>query len=61
MKGSDNMLTLFQPAPASKRWYIVDRKGNKLYYGTKSECQKFIKYIERSKQEWIFGKRQTDR
>lgn len=40
------MLTLFLPDPGRNRWYVVDGKGNKLYYGTKSECQKFIKYMK---------------
>ena len=41
------MLTLFLPDPARKRWYVVDRKGNKLYYGTKAQCRKFIKYMQK--------------
>ena len=40
------MLTLFLPEPGGNRWYVVDVKGNKLYYGTKSECRKFIKYMK---------------
>lgn len=56
MKGSDNMLTLFLPDPGCNRWYVVDGKGNKLYYGTKSECRKFIKYMKGENKNAALGK-----
>ena len=56
MKGSDNMLTLFLPDPGRNRWYVVDGKGNKLYYGTKNECRKFIKYMKGEKKHAALGK-----
>ena len=40
------MLTLFHPDPGRNRWFVVDGNGNKLYYGTTSECHKFIKYMK---------------
>ena len=51
------MLTLFLPDPGRNRWYVVDSKGNKLYYGTKSECQKFIKYMKGVQKNAALGKR----
>lgn len=40
------MLTLLHPDPSRNRWYVVDGKGNKLYYGTRAGCKKFIKYMK---------------
>ena len=57
MKGSDRMLTLFLPDPGRNRWYVVDGKGNKLYYGTKGECQKFIKYMKGEQKNAALDKR----
>ena len=28
------------------RAYVVDNKGNKLFYGTEYRCKEFIKYME---------------
>ena len=36
------------------RAFVLDRKGNKLYYGTLFQCGKFIKYMEE-------GSNQNDR
>lgn len=27
------------------RAYVIDRKGNKLFYGTEYQCKKFIQYM----------------
>lgn len=51
------MLTLFHPDPGRNRWYVMDGKGNKLYYGTKGECQKFIKYMKGEQKNAALDKR----
>ena len=28
------------------RAYVIDRRGNKIFYGTPIQCQKFIDYME---------------
>lgn len=43
------MLTLFRPDPKKNRWYVIDIHGNKLYYGTKQQCRKFIKTVKGDK------------
>ena len=27
------------------RAYVIDRKGNKIFYGTEYQCKKFIQYM----------------
>lgn len=27
------------------RAYVIDRKGNKIFYGTEFQCKKFIQYM----------------
>ena len=51
------MLRLYLPEPWKNRWYVVDLTGNKLYYGTKAQCRKFIKYMEGSKNNVTLDKR----
>lgn len=33
------------------RAYVIDRKGNKLFYGTEYQCKKFIQYMMEGEQE----------
>ena len=57
MKGVMQMLSLFRPDPKRSRWYVVDLKGNKLYYGTKTQCKKFIKYMKGEQKNAALDKR----
>ncbi len=29
------------------RAYVIDSKGNKLFYGTEFQCRKFLEYLEK--------------
>ena len=41
------MLRIFKQMNIRNRAYVVDSKGNKLFYGTVYQCEKFIEYIRR--------------
>ena len=40
------MFHIFKQLNIRNRAYVVDAKGNKLFYGTVYQCQKFIEYME---------------
>ena len=39
------MLRVFKQLDIRNRAYVIDNKGNKLFYGTVYQCNKFIKYM----------------
>ncbi len=39
------MLRIYKLLNVRNRAYVVDSKGNKLFYGTEYQCKKFIEYI----------------
>lgn len=40
------MFRIFKQLDVRNRAYVVDLKGNKLFYGTLYQCQKFISYMK---------------
>lgn len=40
------MLRVFKLMNIRNRAYVVDSKGNKLFYGTEFQCKKFIEYMK---------------
>lgn len=40
------MLRIYKRMDVRNRAYVVDSKGNKLFYGTEFQCKQFIKYME---------------
>lgn len=40
------MYIIFRQQNIRNRAYVIDRAGNKIFYGTYYQCQKFIKYME---------------
>ena len=40
------MFRVFKQMNVRNRAYVIDSKGNKLYYGTVFQCNKFISYME---------------
>lgn len=40
------MLRVFKLMNVRNRAYVVDNKGNKLFYGTEFQCKKFIEYMK---------------
>lgn len=40
------MFHIFKQKDVRNRAFVVDNRGNKLYYGTVYQCHKFIKYME---------------
>ena len=44
-KGKILMLRIFKQMDVRNRAYVVDGKGNKLFYGTVYQCGKFIEYM----------------
>ena len=39
------MFRVFKQLDIKNRAYVVDNKGNKLFYGTVYQCGKFIEYM----------------
>ena len=39
------MLRIFKLMNIRNRAYVVDNRGNKLFYGTEFQCKKFIEYM----------------
>ena len=40
------MFRVFKQLNVRNRAYVIDNKGNKLFYGTVYQCGKFIEYME---------------
>ena len=40
------MLRIYKLLNVRNRAYVVDSKGNKLFYGTEFQCKKFIEYMK---------------
>ena len=40
------MFRVFKQMNVRNRAYVVDSRGNKLFYGTVYQCNKFINYME---------------
>lgn len=40
------MFRVFKQMNERNRAYVIDSKGNKLFYGTVYQCGKFIEYME---------------
>ena len=40
------MYRIYKMMDAKNRAYVVDMRGNKVYYGTVYQCKNFIKYME---------------
>lgn len=40
------MLRVFKLMNVRNRAYVIDSKGNKLFYGTEYQCKKFIEYMK---------------
>lgn len=40
------MLRVFKLMNIRNRAYVIDSKGNKLFYGTMYQCGKFIEYMK---------------
>lgn len=40
------MLRIYKRMDVRNRAYVVDSKGNKLFYGTEFQCKKFIEYMK---------------
>ena len=41
------MLRIYKLLNIRNRAYVIDSKGNKLFYGTEFQCKKFLEYLER--------------
>lgn len=39
------MLRVFKQLDVRNRAYVIDNKGNKLFYGTLYQCRKFVDFI----------------
>lgn len=52
------MFHVFKQLNIRNRAYVIDNKGNKLFYGTVFQCNKFIAYMEGDKEH--DGKDQSD-
>ena len=50
------MFRIYKLADISNRAYVIDSKGNKLFYGTMYQCGKFIEYMLKGSDEDVKGK-----
>ena len=41
-----NMYHIFKLMNIRNRAYVIDRKGNKIFFGTEYQCRKFIEYMK---------------
>lgn len=39
------MYYIFQASDTRNRYYVIDLKGNKIFYGTLYGCKKFVNYM----------------
>ena len=53
------MLRIFKQMNIRNRAYVIDSKGNKLFYGTVFQCEKFIEYIRKELDDKDAGKVHT--
>lgn len=59
------MLRIFKLMNIRNRAYVIDSKGNKLFYGTEFQCKKFLEYLEKegvtnvSNGDGMYAKRQA--
>ena len=44
------MLRVFKQLDVRNRAYVIDNKGNKLFYGTLYQCRKFVDFIKEEMQ-----------
>ena len=49
------MFHIFKQKDIRNRAFVVDNRGNKLYYGTVYQCRKFINYMEGDGEEGQSG------
>lgn len=40
------MYHIFKLMNIRNRAYVIDRKGNKIFFGTEYQCKKFIEYMK---------------
>lgn len=40
------MYHIFKLMNIRNRAYVIDRKGNKIFFGTEHQCKKFIEYMK---------------
>ena len=45
------MFHVFKQLNVRNRAYVIDNKGNKLFYGTVYQCGKFIEYMKGDKDD----------
>ena len=45
------MLRIYKLLNVRNRAYVVDSKGNKLFYGTEFQCKKFIEYMKEGERD----------
>ncbi len=46
MNTKDLRFHVFRDADRKNRAYVIDLKGNKLYYGTLYQCRKFVDFMK---------------
>ena len=45
------MYHIFKLMNIRNRAYVIDNRGNKLFYGTEYQCKKFIEYMKEGERE----------
>ena len=51
-----NMYHIFKLMNIRNRAYVIDRKGNKIFFGTEYQCKKFIEYMKEGESDVECGR-----
>ena len=55
------MYHIFKLMNIRNRAYVIDQKGNKLFFGTEYQCKKFIEYMKEGEYPDVEGGREMVR
>lgn len=55
------MYHIFKLMNIRNRAYVIDRKGNKIFFGTEHQCKKFIEYMKEGDESDAEGGREMVR
>lgn len=54
------MYHIFKLMNIRNRAYVIDRKGNKLFFGTEHQCKKFIEYMKEGEPDAEGGRKMVE-
>ena len=54
------MYHIFKLMNIRNRAYVIDRKGNKIFFGTEHQCKKFIEYMKEGESDAEGGREMVE-